>query len=366
MKKELHNFCLKSIQLARNCLSKIKTQTQKLFLIACIKLIRIVIKKKPNLQNCIFLMPSLSQHDGAGAQIQRYASVYSLAQFFGLGFIHKNIEKMDINHGDPFQDLNDVKIFLRDLNSKLLSLEKTISSLDPEINIIAYVDDSFIFYLKILWGSLLFFFGKKKNIYLSINQTYNFMKIYPEVFLLFGKDFRNVLLENNVSDNRQNTKIVIHVRSTNLINHDGNPYKTNIRNLLDVVREIYLNNVNASVLVHSDIINLTNKSDVINSLTSQETIRFWKQYNMLESLESGGELKSMFNQIMLEIRNLWGDVSLSLVGDPIDFWKQNLDAKFFVMSNSSLSFISAILLPKGCNVYCSSSWTFALKGWTKY
>ena len=59
--------------------------------------------------------PSLKT-DGVGAQIQRILALRSLAHNLGLGYVHSTVDNVAIHPFDPYQSIDEMKVFLKDLN----------------------------------------------------------------------------------------------------------------------------------------------------------------------------------------------------------------------------------------------------------
>ena len=305
----------------------------------------------------------MSQKDGTGAQVQRYASVFAAASLIKTNFKHKGLAKIDVNPGDSFSSTRDVDEFIRKLNQILSeTFQKSVQEENTFAKELKFAKDSNLFYLSALLFSFVSYFTKKSFL-LEVENCYRICGLYPESFRTFGDKFQ--VKVNSLSEKSfQSSLVNFHIRAFNLgtSNHVSS---LSTDRLISVCESILKKFDNFNFNIHTDVNPSNTQLDLINSETSKETLMYWQSFGFDYSERGFEVLENEVKKVLIMFQNHGIQSSIITGINPLEFWKSTINSKIFVMAHSSLSFITAISM-RDAVIYVPKSWPFKLEAWIEY
>lgn len=279
--------------------------------------------------------------DGAGAQIQRIAAVYSISQEFKLNYLSSKIKHIESNPGDGFTSLEDKQEFISRLNqifaTELENCGHKHSEKSLKYNRALKFRVSAHFYflcLKILTRI------RNQHILYRCENPYPIIEQYPDIYRHFTRKFG--LLSRNKS---QKIDVQLHVRGSKNGNELMNSRHVDIRWYIDIMRILAsaLNELKLeySVTIHTDAPRAQTNWRPLD--ISADTELFWKSAHVMDSRRQINlqpiDFQSEFHFV--------DDLNVVREVDPIIAWNLMASADVLLTGRSSFSFVGALMNVSG-------------------
>jgi hypothetical protein len=255
--------------------------------------------------------------DGAGSQIQRIISIYMIAKYYNLGYIHSPLYKMDYQGLNCLENNKEDNKQLNDYNNLINLPSDTISKID-EVYTIKMINQDILNHFK----------NTNKNVILII--TYGSL---VDMNPLIIKPIVNFPWIQTTKNNILN--VAIHIRRGELFVVDSdrmlpNSYYVECMKALNTV--LTKNNIEYKFHLHTEVVsksvNITpSHHGIINRIT--KNIKLSPEDNHLEDF-------SEFNNIEYHINEY-----------PVDTFKQLTNSDILIASRSSFSYVSSMIKKKG-------------------
>ena len=277
----------------------------------------------------------ISGSDGTGAQVLRYAILFSLSRKYEIPWIHSPILKIDSNPGDGMQSPELISKFLKELNSFLTNREKEefVFSL-PKFSIKRPLSKSHL-------HSVLHFFSKLSKIHhpvlaITLNHPNTYLKHSTDLLAHFSS---NYAFSHFVSRHKETKEVQIHLHLRGAFHNDRNIDPNFLLSLLHFVQlEVLTINLNIEIVIHTDF---PESSKTWNVPEDQDpgTLQYWKDIGEL-GVEKTLKLReydfsaweSVVGKILI-LRHL----------DPLNSWKEMAKADILIGCHSSFSIVGALL-----------------------
>ncbi len=347
-------FCRKS---ARNIKSSLLLAANALFVI----LINLIFRSL-NPSNVNFKAKS-DLNDGTGAQIHKQASIYCLSQKFGSGFIPSALTSIEIQHGDSFQTEHDVLSHIEVINR---ALEKTNTSKVEEqsnkVSISGNPYQDFFAVLSSLFPNLLL----KRPVTFEISQAFKYIQKSDRLhYREFGRILVDALGFQPVIDSPI-ISVQTHLR-VSTVNPVSDRYLSEsyyLKFLHEVTRKLNAEGKPYKVIIHTDFNDsLLHSSDAKWSATP-ETIEYWKAIGVTDQT---GELNlhtmQLARNILDSISAKFANVEVLQNNSPIEAWEEMAKADYLQISNSSFSFLGAIMNNRA-KIYSPKNKQLSMPGWS--
>lgn len=282
--------------------------------------------------------------DGSGAQIQRILGIAGIAKFLRLGYFHSGISGLHITWSDPFQTPQEVDSYLNELNADFNIPSDANSNFDLELRI-NYLTPKYLakYYLIGLFT--------RKRILLKVFSPYYFTDKSPNLYnFAVSELFKQTELNSN------KIKIVVHVRFANLISKkfhpdytkgrilDENFYISILDEILDEISNSANDTQNTEINLHVD-----SPPEVFRYLPKTEQIQVWRDFGY--EMEGNYLLIESF-KIEQTAFHKYRNCKVLYGLSPMEAWKDMQNADYLIISNSSFSYVGALLNKYG-KVFCS-------------
>ena len=306
-----------------------------------------------------------NQHDGAGAQVQRIASVFSLAKAIGIEFDFQQIMNIEVQHGDSYLDENDLQFFVADLNEwlKPLSIDKNeMLSISLQIS-----SSGFKLFFALLWSLITSSFSQR-TVKLQIPDAYWLTNRYPELYKYFGQTMNLNDSKEVFSTTDETIDIQIHIRASTL--KKGSERYLEPESVLACLSDIYaskkLNKSNCTINIHTDCWLESTDNELVLRHASSETMEYWKKLGIIDSQGAiDKDLIATGLELIEKINASYPNVAVYPPQSPINAWNTMALADVLLISKSSFSFVGAILNTHG-DIWTPNFWIAPLPNWKKF
>jgi hypothetical protein len=290
--------------------------------------------------------------DGTGAQLQRQITIFLVAKYFGLSYVHNPIRQVAVHPLDPFQSENEYNEYLRRLNAflNLPNFGNNFPNL-PERQISRL---TFSVLARELFSTFLF----RQPRLLSVHEPYPVSEFCPGLL-----DNHEVKIIENFRKRKSDgvTKIVIHYRQ----GVGGYAIYPGQR----IPREIYLEKFGSKLAeIESELPRLAaTEITVLTDAPDTET-KYVPPRNQIELWEgtpgfSNGEMT--IKPTSFEYLNKFSALPLRIIrgGDPLEAIQIMSNSDILLIGKSSLSFVGGLLNQMG-QIYCPTDfWHRPMKHW---
>ena len=304
-----------------------------------------------------FTYNSHKAQDGTGAQLQRIFGIYALSKLVRANYLHSTIENLMIHSLDPFQTEEELKVYLRRLDTAFnLPSSQNLPhkyAYTYEINRLGPVT---------LFRYLVLSVIRKGHILIKISNPFPVVDLQTNIYLHVQKHFLNRLaLEANTSNLK---RIVIHIRrgsnGSDLLPGEMAPRMLPNIYYLTLVNEILEKNCSIGEKMEVLIITDTpNEEITFKPIESQFDNWITEPRLKNGSVTIKGESFSEFQSDYIS------KLEISHGGDPILAIGQMKTADFLIMSRSALSYVGAILNAEGVIFYPPSYGPKPMPKWIK-
>ena len=275
--------------------------------------------------------------DGAGAQLQRIAAVYSLSQEFGLNYIHQEILHIESNPGDGFETLESKRDFIRKLNENFRITHVNC----PKPHITTHLKYRKI--MKFRFGARVYFFfaglrtifSAKHFLYVCDN-PYPILENYPNIYQHFTNRFGK--------EDRSKEKCIqvqMHVRGSKNGNELMSTRQVDLNWYVDILKYINstlkLLDLKYRVIIHTDApLEAVNWEPLDISVATEQ---FWKSANAMNHERKISLTPIDFQKEFIFVENL--EVVRDI--DPVQAWEMMSEADVLILGRSSFSIVAGLI-----------------------
>lgn len=304
----------------------------------------------------LFTYENSKKQDGVGAQVQRIFAIYTLCNFFQLGYIHSPIKSVAIHPLDSYQNQKELKQFLVKLNDaielkKVRTLKYSTTLIVESINIYK------------LFKILLIDKFMGRTTLVKIVEPYSIVDHFPNQYSCVSKALVNDFfkIHDYANGDISNSFIVIHHRRGvgGFVIQSGESIPREIE--FDYYKRVLskiLKSLPSKKEVNVKILSDSPDEDFF-FVPSEDQKYLWKdtpRYEKGRILIKGMRIKDSLNDLGVRSEYIVG-------GDPLDALRIMSQAHFLIMSRSSLSYVGAILNGKGTVVFEKSFWHKPMTPW---
>lgn len=275
--------------------------------------------------------------DGAGAQLQRIAAIYSISQEFGLKYIHQEILHIESNPGDGFKTIESKLEFIRTINRYFYVSDSKCSGKHITVPLKYHKIMKFKFSARMYFYlvRIFAFFSRKHYLYICDN-PYPILENYPSIYRhftnRFGKKTRSA--EDCV-------QIQMHVRSSKNGNELMNSRHVELGWYIDILKFIDLIlkrlDLKYRVLIHTDAPLEEVEWEPLDISTATE--KFWKSADVMNQKGRISLSPIDFQREFNFVENL--EVIRDI--DPVQAWEMMSEADVLVLGRSSFSIIAGLI-----------------------
>lgn len=274
-----------------------------------------------------FVFDTRNLHDGLGAQMQRFFSVYSLAQFLNVNFYSDLVRNISIHPFDGIYSKTDYEVFLRKVNVFLkidvfaIPIKFFISRSD--------INEVRVEKLSISRLLHLIFLGMGSDTYIFIENTYPIIDLMPSLYKYASIEFG----QHSKFGKKQG--IALHYR----VGAGGNsiypgqkiPRETDSSRFVSILTSI-------SPKLTLNIFTDSPSNDVDFKVPSWQD-SYWRgtpRYKNGVISIKGLDVEKLFS-------NTNSNIKIHIGGDPLDTIFEMAQYKILIASKSSMSYVAGIL-----------------------
>ncbi len=311
------------------------------------------------------LQQDIGNNDGAGAQLQRIASIYSLAIALGLDFSSQKIGSVEVQHGDPFLSELDVKNFVTSFNQLAAPLTTKILGDSPKV--VKMDSRPSRFFAGILWQALLSSL-MKRPIVVQLVDAYGFTNFHPDLYRVFTQKMNSIENANLKREQKDLVDIQIHIRSSTL-KYGSERYldpEAIFSCLTNVISNKSLRGFEVTVGIHTDCWTEPAGTELISNHVTSETLEYWKLLGIVD--DQGKVNRDQINigrELIERIKSTYPKVIVYPQQSPIDAWRIMAEADVLIISKSSFSFVGGLLNPNA-EIWTPTFWISPLDSWKIY
>ena len=274
-----------------------------------------------------------SGQDGLGAQLVRYATLYSLARKFKIPWQHTDILKVDRNPLDGSSKDGSFENSLKELNHYLSAGADSRDRPIKKLKLDRVLSRKQLKCLLAIISLSAKFFKPRFSIVLKYPQTYT--RYFPNLLSYFSNDF--AFKRDNSRDGT--FVIALHVRGALETNRNISiqSYEKLLEKLTTILKR---SNTKFRIVVHTDMPN-SNTSWKVPISNDSGTIQYWNEMRIIRNGKT----------ILLNGYNfgLWKRFSneLEVIRDvvPLGAWRMISASDLFIGCNSAFSVIGALFSP---------------------
>ena len=306
---------------------------------------------------CIFLKPKVvltylntGKADGIGAQLQRILAIRSLSNSLQLGFLHTEIDSLAIHPLDPYQNIDEMKVFLLKLNREfwMPSTEECLVE-NHRARQIQTLTFSFLF-LCILKAK----FSRKQTL-VRLVEPYPISEYDPDLYQGIRRFLPNFVLPLNTPP-----LIAVHYRrgvgGFAVQRGEGISREIAGKYFAELVKEIIETHQISDFKVQ--IFTDSPTEDVVFTPPNGQS-HLWTNSTSFSEGEMhvlGMDVEDFFKDISVGVEVFYG-------GDPLEIIKRLAVADHLILSRSSFGYVAAILNNQGKVYFPSQFWHTPMKGW---
>jgi hypothetical protein len=278
----------------------------------------------------------ISGSDGTGAQLVRYATLYSLSRKYKIPWVHSPIVKIDSNPGDGMQNSESITDFLNELNVFLLKPEN-VNEFPNSVSKFSIKKSLSKSNLQFLLQSV----STLSRIYppilaLTLNHPQSYLQYFRDLLVYFSNDYA---LTKFKSPKNESKSIQIHLHIRGAFHNDRNLDPTLMLSLLHLIqKEVLSRNLGVQITIHTDIPESSQTWDVPDG-QDPGTLHYWNSMGVLNANNSlqlkefdFSTWESVLGKVLI-LRNL----------NPLVSWKEMAQADILIGCHSSFSLMGALL-----------------------
>ena len=303
-----------------------------------------------------------SLEDGTGAQLHKQGSVYCLSRALRSAFVSSPLKSVEIQHGDNFLSDNEVRRHIEDINKALLKTDTPhIAKYSKGVSLkgIPRIDLP-----RVLAALALSRLLSRPTTFL-LSQAFGYLGPKDKLLYLEFGEILSRGLNFQIPLSRDEVSIQTHLRvsTVNPISDRYLPESYYLDFLQMVTRKLDAENKPYRIIVHTDFNDsMVDGSDVKWS-ANPETIEYWKVIGITDpsgnlNLHTMQSAKKILNSITTE----FADVEILQNSSPIEAWKEMGRADYLQISNSSFSFLGAIMNYRAA-IYAPNNDLISVPGW---
>ena len=292
-----------------------------------------------NKTDCGVFLKYASQEcgDGLGAQAQRIMGIYSASHSLGLGYIHEEIQTIELNPGDPFSTVHERAIYLEKANSLFCLPSSTSVRPARSIRLQRLTRRDLFFIRQLNRMAKTFRFPIEVELPLSLPWSDE----NPDTYSVAADLIRPRI---QMEGEGKIVRVDVHIRRalSPKVGNSGHAYDRHVSTdwYRGVVREIvsYLSdgNLQYEIRIHTDIPKARWK---VPEDTSAGTLAMWKHHKLLDDdgylVDQSEDLEKAFNDL--------GPITVAREWDPVDVIKSMATADILVICASSLSYVAGLI-----------------------
>ena len=311
--------------------------------------------------SCFLLKPKIVltysnslKPDGVGAQLQRIFAIRSLADTLGLGYKHTSISSVAVHPLDPYQTIEEMKIFVSRLNQEFLikdsGIDSTTELVDYEVRELSFSR----LFLCILKSRI-----KKRQILIKCVEAYSIVERDPKIYSNLIEFLPNYI-PLHANENANVKTLAIHYRRGvgGLSVQSGEKISREISSsyFVSISKKILDQNLGKSLrlVIYTD----SPPNDLIFSPPPNQ-LNLWENSQRF----SGGEMQVMG----LNLEKIFEDISSSVEvvygGDPLEVIQALASADHLVLSRSSFGYVAGLMNNRGEIYFPSEFWHIPKRGW---
>jgi hypothetical protein len=307
------------------------------------------------LKKRVFVTNSNFQLDGLGAQVQRIVSTSALAEAMGLKFCFKQIERIEVQHGDSYSNEEELQLAIKEFNDFYENPNGEFNS-DQEINSLEIrVESSYD-----IVRALVIAIFQNKSVLVSLDNAFFFTDKFPElqISVIQKRIHRNPDLITALQ-HKKSLNIQLHLRSTTVSPMSDryipeSYYLDCLRMLTEFATS---SNLKYLITIHTDIQPGKSDNPLVEKFASRETIEYWKSIGQIrQSGESNAEVKDMGSATLDNILKNFPTSEILTGITPLQSWKVMSFSDFLITSKSSFSALggmfasdAVVITPPGFN-----------------
>jgi hypothetical protein len=301
-----------------------------------------------------------NQFDGAGAQLQRLASVYALSRYLNIDFIKTPLLGVTVHATDPFRTEDDYKRYLNRVGNFLHQGTLDCGHPDPKCKSINFSIISTFALFKIVVLNIF----RRNGIHLNVFQANSIIDSWPKLIADFVRVNENELKTVNMETSGVN--IAIHYRqgAGGFRVYPGQKLSRQID--IDIYAKVLKKCINK--LPSGESIKITVFTDSpreeTNFIPPKEQLSQW-----LGTPGFDGNKITIIPTDFQPIKSFSSNkVTVSIVhgGDPLEAFAFMTQADILIMSRSSLSYLAGLLNSNGTVYFPINFWHSPLRSWEKF
>lgn len=288
--------------------------------------------------------------DGVGAQLQRIFAIRSLAHNLGFGYQHTGIRSIAIHPLDPYQTLDEMEGFVKQLNFEFV-MEDSNFDYHLKFRTVEVVSLSF----GVLFSCTFNAIWKPGPVLIQCVEPYAVAELDPNLYSnlqSFLPNFHSLPCQQDV--------IGIHYRRGvgGFSVQAGEKISRELASgyFVSVAKKIATENShgNSKIVVFTDA---PSRDGTYRPPVDQ--LDLWSNSQRFTEGEMqllGLDLNQIFEQVSSDVEIVYG-------GDPLDVIKRLSGMSYLVLSRSSFGYVAALLNKSGAIYFPSQFWHTPKKGW---
>lgn len=341
-------------QVLRRNLYLLQSRFQRILL----QLVKFLLQFTPGKMSITYF--SGDQFDGAGAQLQRLASIYALSKYLGIDFLKTPLSGVTVHPTDPFQTEYLYKQYLTRVGD-FLQLDAVESNyLDPNCKTMNFSIISAVQLFKLVVLNTF----QRNRIHLNVFQANSLIDAWPDLIPDFVRVNPSEL--KTVSMDTGGINIAMHYRQ----GAGGFPVYPGQKLSRQVEIDIYARILRNCINKYSGQKSI--RITVFTDSPSEETEFFPPEEQLSQWFGTPGFDGKKITIIPTDFEPINSfsskqvSVSIQHGGDPLEAFKYMTQADILILSRSSLSYLAGLLNLNGTVYFPISFWHSPLRTWEKF
>jgi len=304
----------------------------------------------------ILTYDNCKKQDGVGAQIQRIFAIYTLADRFRLNYLHSPIISLAIHPLDNYQTQEELEMFLKKLNCAVTLQEGIRLRFDRTV-----VINSLDIY-RLFWISFTDKIMRRTSL-LKIIEPYSIVDHFPDQYSRVLKGLKCDYFKQKTDLKKPNSTVtmVVHYRRGvgGFVIQPGESISRELdfNYYFESVKDILKDLPDKNGLIVKVLSDAPDEDFYFEPNKNQEYL--WKDTPRFID----GRVLVKGIKIREQIQDFGIPCEFIVGGDPLEALRIMSQAKFLIMSRSSLSYVGAILNPEGTIVFEGCFWHKPMTSW---
>ena len=303
-----------------------------------------------------------SLEDGTGAQLHKQGSIYCLSRVMQSSFVSSPLTSIEIQHGDNFLSDQDVRRHIGEINKALLETDSTHfpeNSKEITLQGVPWLDLHKI--LAALAPNLLL----NRPITFRLRQAFNYLGREEKLYYLeFGELLsRGLNFQRPLDQSQISIQTHLRVSTVNPASDRYLPEAYYLKFLHEVTGRSDVKGKAYKIIIHTDFNDSLLGGSNIKWSATPETLEYWKAIGVTDLT---GELNlhtmQLAKNILDSISAKFPNVEIRQNSSPIEAWEEMATADYLQISNSSFSFIGAIMNNRA-EIYSPKNKQLSMPGW---